>query len=117
MPPAWPEVADSHRTKLLPSRSNHGRTKLGADHCRVKFSVGLLRHAERMSPCLTKSLERASKKVFHVALDFRGRRSPSGARQGGILVRQHARKNFPEVGPLVNELLEHAGIRMLRRTA
>src|SRR5439155_24899988 len=33
----------SYRTKLLPSRSIHGRTKLGTEHCGVKFSVGLRR--------------------------------------------------------------------------
>src|SRR6185369_11055554 len=39
----------SHRTKLLPSRLIDGRTKLGADLCGVKFSVGLERVGQLLS--------------------------------------------------------------------
>ena len=61
--------------------------------------------------------ECTAEEFLHVSLNFFTRRYPAGGGEVAILFHQHVADDAARVLPFVDELVEHARVRMLRREA
>src|SRR5678815_5919900 len=61
-----------------------------------------------------KPLKRAAEEVAHVAFDFGTRGFPAGGGEVFVFVGEHLREDRARVLPLVDELVEHAAVAVLR---
>src|SRR5438477_6020151 len=69
------------------------------------------------SSAITKPFERASEKILCVASDFLIAELPAGFSEVTIFLHQHVRNDPARVPPLIDQLVQNARVRMLRRDA
>src|SRR5712692_4132653 len=72
---------------------------------------------DEISSSPAEGFERPAEKVFYIPLNLTRRRFPARCRQVQILLRQETTHDGAKVPPFVNELVEHAGVGVLRREA
>src|SRR5437016_5639582 len=72
-----------------------------------------LAHRKRVSAGPSK-LQRSNEEVCHISLNVTARDAPAVLRQKTVAVSKDARQGSARVVPFVDDLLEHAGIGMLR---
>ena len=66
---------------------------------------------------ITESFKRAAEQILDVSFDFGASGLPAGLGQSGVFVGEYLRDDVSRVMPLIDNLIEHTGIRMLRSKA